>query len=123
VGDAGALGGICVSDGQLKDNVVPLSDSLERVCGLEPVRFEWRAGAPEQGVATGLVAQQVEQHFPEWVTTGDDGYKRVRYDLELQMHMLAAIKTLKERGDALQQRNQGLEARVARLEALVRSRQ
>jgi endosialidase-like protein len=31
------------------------------------------------GTHIGMVAQDVEQAFPSWVDTGDDGYKRVTF--------------------------------------------
>ena len=48
-----------------------------------------------------MVAQEVENIFPDMVVEDDDGYKQVRYGLELQMHMLAAIKELKEENELL----------------------
>ncbi len=77
---------------------------------------------------TGLIAQEVEQVFPQLVSTDEKGLKQVTYNMELQMHMIQAIKELKTENDALReetkelrahltQQNETLAARLSRLEA------
>ena len=68
------------SDARLKQNVVPLSDALDMLLQLRGVRFEWRD--PNRighlsGSQFGLVAQEVEKVFPEWVSKGPDGYREL----------------------------------------------
>jgi hypothetical protein len=68
------------SDARLKKNVQPLSGALDKVLALQGVRFEYID--PERihelsGERIGMVAQDVEKVFPDWVDTGGDGYKRV----------------------------------------------
>jgi hypothetical protein len=86
------------SDARLKTNVEPLSDSLDRLLQLRGVRFEWKE--PEKmgnlsGPQTGLIAQDVEKAFPEWVSTGSDGYKEltIRGFEALTIEALREIKT------------------------------
>ena len=86
------------SDARLKKNVEPLSDSLDRLLQLRGVRFEWKE--PEKmgnlsGPQAGLIAQDVEKAFPEWVSTGSDGYKEltVRGFEALTIEALREIKT------------------------------
>ena len=38
----------------------------------------------------------------------DNGYKKVRYDIELQKHMIQAIKELKEENDRLKAENESV---------------
>jgi hypothetical protein len=113
-----ALSGACPSDAKLKTNVEPLSNSLEKVSALQPVRFEWRAdrfadrrshGARE----TGLIGQDVEEVLPELVTTDARGLKSVQYGLELEMHMIQAIKELKALNDELRARVSQLERQLS----------
>jgi hypothetical protein len=103
--DGVSIAGDCPSDLRLKKKVTPLKNSLGKLSQLNPVHWEWRVdrkdilGESDHGV--GLVAQDVEKVMPHLVTEGADGYKRIRYDLELQMHMLAAIKELKAENEKL----------------------
>jgi hypothetical protein len=56
------------SDIRLKTNLVPMENNLEKVLQLEPYYFTW-INDELQRTDIGLVAQQVEQYFPEVVFT------------------------------------------------------
>jgi trimeric autotransporter adhesin len=119
--------GTCSSDMRLKTNIQPFGRVLDRVARLQPVHFTWRANEfPTyrfgDGLNVGLIAQEVEQEFPELVQTDERGFKTVNYT-ELPYLTLAAVKELKAENDALKARNAALESkldaladRVARLE-------
>ena len=86
------------SDARLKQNVVPLNDALDMLLQLRGVRFEWRE--PDRmghlpGSQLGLVAQEVEKVFPEWVSKGPDGYREltVRGFEALVIESLREMKT------------------------------
>ena len=68
------------SDARLKQNVEAVGDALDLLLQLRGVRFEWKE--PDQmanltGSQFGLIAQEVEKVFPEWVTTDRDGYREL----------------------------------------------
>jgi hypothetical protein len=68
------------SDRKLKKNIAPLQGALEKLLRLRGVSFEWKD--PKQhgnlvGLQTGLVAQDVEEVFPEWVGQDAEGTKSV----------------------------------------------
>jgi hypothetical protein len=87
------------SDRRLKQNIRPLEDTLDRYNALEPVRFEMKA---EPGVEQiGLIAQDVEELFPEVVVTDRKGLKSVDYG-RLSVAALGAIKVLTARIEALE---------------------
>ena len=72
------------SDIRFKKNIKPLSDALEKICSLNGVRYELRSSEfPDRnfqpGTQIGLIAQEVEQVFPELVETDEQGYKSVDY--------------------------------------------
>lgn len=74
----GSWGG--VSDIRLKKNVEPLAGALSKMLELRGVTFEWKE--PEKmgnqtGPQMGLIAQEAEEVFPEWISTGRDGYKQL----------------------------------------------
>ena len=113
VNDTTTVGGTCVSDIRLKKNVRPIAGSLGRLAGLVPVSFEYRDPRYGPGVQGGLVAQEVEKVFPEWVVTGEDDYKRIVYGLQIQMHLIEPVNELKEENEALKRR-------IAEIEAMLR---
>lgn len=104
----------CVSDRRFKRDVSVFPLMLDRVAGLQPVRYSWRREAfPERqfgaGESVGLIAQDVEVVMPELVIEDTDGSKAVNYS-RLPLYAIQAIKELKERNDALEQRLAALES-------------
>jgi hypothetical protein len=71
---------------------------------LRGVSFDWAQDAPggRQGGDLGVIAQEVEEVFPELVTTAPNGYKQVNY-LGLIAPLIEAIKELDARVQALEQ--------------------
>ena len=65
------------SDRNLKTNIQPLQDSLQKVLQLQGVSFNWKStGQP----SIGLIAQDVEKVYPELVSTDQKtGLKSVAY--------------------------------------------
>ena len=61
------------SDSRLKDVVEPIStDVLSKLDDIQPVKYRWKENTDQRatvgdGVFLGLIAQEVEQHFPEVV--------------------------------------------------------
>ncbi len=77
-GDVTATTYLYSSDVRLKRNVQTLENALDKLLELHGVRFHWKD--PEKqggrtGQQIGLVAQEVEKVFPEWVKEGVDGHK------------------------------------------------
>lgn len=61
------------SDGRLKENVHPLEPSLEKLMKLRPVTYQWKPGTVSHELngskqQIGLIAQEVEEVYPEAVT-------------------------------------------------------
>jgi hypothetical protein len=63
---------IQTSSGQLKENVVPLDNALDRIQRLQGVRFNWK---PELGgeASIGFIAEDVAEVLPELVSRRQDG--------------------------------------------------
>lgn len=84
-----------LSDLRLKKDVVPLTGALYKLLQLTGVSFEWRdpttMGHPP-GPQIGLVAQEVESVFPEWVSEDSEGHK----ELTVQGFEALAIEALRE---------------------------
>lgn len=71
------------SDRQLKDNITPIANAMDKISKLSGNTFDWNDKQSEYNVGTkdvGVIAQEVEAVLPEVVTTRDNGYKAVRYE-------------------------------------------
>jgi hypothetical protein len=99
------------SDRSLKENIVPLHGMLDKVMRLAPVGFQWRNS---KSASLGFVAQDVEQIFPELVSSvslEDKALKGLPYPL----FGVLAIAALQELAAGLNQRIEELSATVAAL--------
>ncbi|MCU0641918.1 MAG: tail fiber domain-containing protein [Candidatus Margulisbacteria bacterium] len=120
-GNAYAYGGSWAgSDVRWKKNIAPLKSSLEKVCQLQGVNYEWRLDEfPDKGfmpgTQVGLIAQDAEKAVPELVSTDNKGYKAFAYD-RLPAYLVEAIKELKAENDSLKAANQALGARLKAIE-------
>ena len=122
--DATVIAGTCASDLRFKTDVRPFGAALEKVAGLTPVTFAWRAAEfPERGFGTrlsyGLIAQDVEHVLPELVVTDAQGYRAVNYS-RLPLLTIQAVKELKAENDALRAQNADLASRLEAVEQTLR---
>jgi hypothetical protein len=100
----------CTSDARLKKDIVTISSTttLDAVMKLRPVTFAWnkdKAGAEKR---YGLIAQEVEQIFPEFVNTDEKGFKSVAYG-SLTPMLISAIQEQQKKIDELSVLFQGLD--------------
>jgi len=117
-GTAGKPGGgswSASSDRRLKKNIHDLDGALDLLTALRGVTFEYID--PDSinelpGTRVGMIAQEVEEVMPDWVSTGPTGYKRLTYR-GFEALTVEAFRELKAEKDALEQR-------VSELEVLVR---
>lgn len=112
-----------LSDARLKQNISDIADPLGRVLELHGVEFDYIPGShalEAPGRQIGFIAQDVEKVFPDWVGTGNDGYKFVAVH-GFEALTVEAMRQLREEKDAqikmLQDKLDQLNARVERLEA------
>ena len=93
------------SDERLKDNIKPIDNALSKVCSLSGNTFEWNEiSHKETGKRDiGVVAQEIEEVFPEIVNTRDNGYKAVDYQ-KLSAVLIEAVKELKSEVDVLKEK-------------------
>jgi hypothetical protein len=107
-----------LSDGRLKTDVRLIDGALERVSRVRGVSFRWKPperGTPELGTrpsgsGVGVVAQEIQQVFPELVSSmGAEHHLTVDYS-GLTAVLLEAVKALKAANERLEQRVATLEA-------------
>jgi hypothetical protein len=94
------------SDRNLKENIQPLTNSLEKVKALQGVSFDWKKDTPEHTLVgmthdIGLIAQNVQEVLPELVREGEDGFLSLR-DRGLVAVLIEAIKELNAKVEDLQ---------------------
>ena len=66
------------SDRRLKRNITPLTGALEKLLSLQGVCFEWNdrvAAGGHTGTQMGLIADEVQRAFPQWVGRDPKGYQ------------------------------------------------
>jgi hypothetical protein len=71
------------SDARFKTNVSTLENVLDKIAGINGVRYDLKEDEEiitGHGKHIGFIAQELETEFPEFVVTGEDGYKSVAYD-------------------------------------------
>jgi hypothetical protein len=89
-----------VSDKRLKKNITPFGLSIPKLSHLQGYNYNWLDSRKGQSVQTGLIAQEVEQQFPELVIADKDGYKAVNY-IGLIPHLIEAVKELDKRTEEI----------------------
>jgi hypothetical protein len=88
------------SDLRLKRDLVSLENSLTKLARVSGYHYYWKD--PKKGTAlqTGVVAQELEEVFPELVVTDKDGYKSVNY-VGLIPHLVESVKELHKKDEAV----------------------
>ncbi|MDE1463828.1 tail fiber domain-containing protein [Spartinivicinus poritis] len=88
------------SDQHLKQNIIPIDNALDKAVQLNGVSFEWRSDNQKD---IGVIAQDVEQVFPELVSTSPKtGFKQVNY-AGLVSILIEAMKELKRDNETLRE--------------------
>jgi hypothetical protein len=127
-GTAGKPGGgswSISSDARLKKNIHDLHGALDALLAVRGVTFEYIdpvAIRELPGERIGVIAQQVETVFPDWVDERSDGYKAVTFR-GFEALAIEALRELRAEKDAeiesLRAENGALRARLERLEAML----
>jgi hypothetical protein len=116
-----------LSDERTKTDIQPMTGTLDKLLKLKGHAYTYKPEFVEDGRALpgtqiGLVAQEVETVFPDWVTTGADGLKQVT-ERSTTALMVEALRDLRAEKDAEIATKDAqiatLEQRLARIEALL----
>lgn len=123
-GSAGGTSWANTSDRRFKRNIATLDSSLEKVLQLRGVTYDWRveefpARHFDHGQQIGLIAQEVQEVFPDVVTKDNDGFLAVQY-----ANLVAPlIEAFKEFYSEWRTENAALKAENAQLKSEVQSLQ
>lgn len=83
------------SDRKYKDNIVNITNPLDKVSRINGVSFDWNnQQSAFSGHDIGVIAQEVEAVLPEIVATREDGSKAVKYDRIVAL-LIECVKELK----------------------------
>lgn len=94
----------CTSDRRLKEHIVPIESSLQKLKQIDGVYFAWKDPSKADRNNIGVIAQDVEEVFPELVSVDNgSGYKTVQYG-GLVAPIIEAIKVLSQSVDELFER-------------------
>lgn len=97
-----------VSDRRLKEDIIPLSGSSIGIATLTGYSFTMK-NDPDSSIEYGLIAQEVEEVFPELVITKPDGTKTMNY-LGMIAPLVEAVKDQQAQIDALKSEIQTLQS-------------
>lgn len=120
------------SDRRLKKNITPIQSALNDLMQLKGVTYQWKDPASQgdmEGTYTGMIAQDVERVFPEWISEDPDGYKTLTV-IGFEGLVVEALRDLREEKDmqvnalraeleSQRQTNEDLRRRLEALESLV----
>ncbi len=127
-GSAGKPGGGAwsnSSDVRLKKNIHPMAGALEKMLALHGVTFEWKDPASQgnlTGTQMGMIGQEVEKVFPEWVSEDPAGMKVISVrgfealTVEAVRELQEENKSLRREVDLRRSENHRLDERVRTLE-------
>ena len=100
------------SDKRLKKNIVTIENPLDIINNIRGVRFNWNeeaqkvnSGVDLNKIEMGVIAQEIEDHIPEVIKDGLQGYKAVRYEKIVPL----LIETIKEQQKQINKLNDRLE--------------
>lgn len=86
--------GFSSSDKRLKKNIRPIRGSLSAISRLQGYHYHWIDTQRGADLQTGVIAQEVEEYFPELIQSDQKGFKTVNY-IGLIPHLIEAVKELK----------------------------
>lgn len=113
-GNVKATAFLYASDRRLKENIIPLSDSLSKIRQLNGYSFQWKEDYRDD---VGIIAQEVEAQFPTIVRTNEEtGMKSVEYG-NLVAPLIEAVKELSHTVDAQGEKIRSLQAEVESLKS------
>jgi hypothetical protein len=130
VGNASFFGSVSASCGTLicsdiryKKDIAPLQNSLSKIMLLNPVSYyfkkdEFKNKNFTDNKQVGLIAQELENIYPELVQTDAQGYKSIDY-AKLTPILADAIKELKTQNNALVEDNAQLKILLQKLDSKV----
>jgi hypothetical protein len=119
-GNATLLGTLSqLSDARLKKDISPLTNNLSRLLQLNGYTYYWKDENKSNQQQVGLLAQEVQQLYPQLVHTEKDGTLSVNYS-GLTPVLIEAAKELNKKTETLQQRMEQQQQQIEELMKLLK---
>lgn len=104
------------SDLRLKTNIASLHNVLPRLIQLSAYSYDWMSGNRSGDKQIGLIAQEVQETFPELVSTDSDGTLSVSYTRFVPL-LIEAVKEQEKANASLEHKLTKLESENATLQS------
>lgn len=99
--------GTVTSDKRFKKEINTLENSLSNTLKLRGTSYFWKDENKTPKRQIGVIAQEVEEVYPEFVHTNDEGFKSVNY-AQMTAVLIEAIKELNAKVENLEKENETL---------------
>lgn len=105
------------SDERLKKDIRTLDNALEKTMEMRGVSYTWKTDVSNEDPQIGVIAQEVEKIYPEFVRTDENGMKSVNY-AQMTAVLIEAVKALNLELQELKNDNATLQAKVDKQQEL-----
>lgn len=105
------------SDERLKKDIRTLDNALEKTMEMRGVSYTWKTDLSSEDPQIGVIAQEVEKIYPEFVRTDENGMKSVNY-AQMTAVLIEAVKALNLELQELKNHNATLQAKVDKQQEL-----
>ncbi|MFY0696982.1 MAG: tail fiber domain-containing protein [Balneola sp.] len=105
------------SDERLKKDIRTLDNALEKTMEMRGVSYTWKTDVSNEDPQIGVIAQEVEKIYPEFVRTDENGMKSVNYT-QMTAVLIEAVKALNLELQELKNDNATLQAKVDKQQEL-----
>ena len=102
------------SDRRLKKEIRPLENVLTKVTKLKPSTFRFKNTPDSKPKSYGFIAQEVEEQFPDLISTSENGYKSLNYET----FGVLAIQSIKEQQEIIHEQQNKIDELIKRIEKL-----
>ena len=103
------------SDARLKSNILSLGATLSKLLKIDGKRYTFKESGKE---SVGVLAQEIQEVFPELVKTNKEGLLSVNYQGLIPV-LINAVKEQQQTLETVQKEKADLEARIQKLEAVI----
>ena len=108
-GNIKAMSYIATSDARHKENICDLENSLEKICSIRGVNFNFKDD--ENQKHAGILAQEVDSIIPEAINKKDDEKWSANYNTFVG-YLIESVKTLKKENDDQNVKIENLESKL-----------
>ena len=117
-GSVGSQTFSATSDIRFKENIVDLSNALQKICSIRGVNYNFKDSSESKHA--GVIAQEVDEIIPEAINKNDNEKWSVNYNT-LFSYYVEAIKELNHKNDDLVQKNNELMKTVECMKSMMLS--